>query len=442
MQGGESIPGMPPQRSNFFFFNWYRNLSGPAVHAFWASFLGYALDAFDFQICPLILTTIATSFKLDSLQTALILAVTLIVSAFGGILAGVLVDRIGRVKTLMLTIGVYALFTFLSGLSPNYMFLLIFRTLQGLGFGGEWGAGAVLIAEVADPAQRGQVLGCMQSAWAFGWALALAACAIVFSFHPATDWGWRIVFWLGVLPALLLLYIRSNVDESDVYIKMRQAKKVKKAKAVKSYDTNNSLIRIFQPDLIRTTLLATVLAIGAQGGYYAIFSWVPAFLQKDHGLFIGGNLFNLGANNELYILMVILGSFLGYITSGYIHDRLGRRKTFIIFAVGSAVLVLAYTHLPNNIPLLFLGSLLGFSASGIFSGFGSYLAELFPSDARGAGQGFVYNVGRSIGASFSLIVGILSPWLGLGGAIGLDAFAYALCVVSLLFLPETKGKKL
>ena len=430
-----SSQGSAPQRDKLLSLDWYRTLSGNATRSFWASFLGYMLDAFDYQVFSFILTAIAASFALTQAQAGLIATVTLVVSAFGGLLAGVLADRIGRVRTLMLTVAVYSLFTFLSGLSPNYETLLVFRSLQGLGFGGEWAAGAILIAEVANPAQRGRVLGMVQSSWAIGWSFALVAYTLVFSFAPQAI-AWRIVFWLGILPALLTLYIRRFVREPEVFVQTRAAEEAGTAEAVRSGATQSSLVQIFRRDLLGITLPATVLAIGAQGGYYAIFTWLPTFLKTSRHLSIVGSV--------PYLSVVIIGSFLGYVASGYINDWLGRKATFILFAVCSAVLVYVYTHIPSgaNSLLLLLGAPLGFFASGIFSGFGSYLAELFPSRARGAGQGFVYNFGRGVGAFFPAIIGFLSVPLGLGGAIGFGAFAYALCVISLFFLPETKGKQL
>jgi len=423
------------QNSKLISLDWYRTLSGSAVHAFWSSFLGYALDAFDYQIFSFTLTAIALAFGLTQAQSGLIATVTLVVSAFGGMLAGVLADRIGRVKTLMLTIAVYSTFTFLSGLAPNYQFLLLFRSLQGLGFGGEWAAGAILIAEYANSAQRGRVLGMVQSSWAVGWALSLISYSLVFSFLPQAI-AWRVVFMLGILPGLLILYVRGKVEDPEVFKDTLDAEKARTPEAVEHGATRNSLIQIFQRDLLGITLPATLLAIGAQGGYYAIFTWLPTFLKTARHLTIVGSV--------PYLSTVIIGSFLGYIVSGYVNDWIGRRPTFTIFAICSAILIYLYTHIPtgSNALLLILGAPLGFFASGIFSGFGSYLAELFPSRARGAGQGFVYNFGRGVGAFFPTIIGILSATIGLGGAIGFGAFGYALCLIALLFLPETRGKHL
>jgi len=409
------------QNRRIFSFDWYRTLPEQAAHAFWAAFMGWALDAFDFQVFSLALTAIAATFALSKGQSGLIATVTLVVSAIGGVMAGTLADRIGRVRT------------FLSGLAPNYGLLLTFRALQGLGFGGEWAAGAILVAEVANPVQRGRVLGMVQSAWAIGWGLAVVMYTIIFSL-VSPELGWRILFMLGILPALLILYVRKNVQEPEVYTKTREAEEQETSEAVQRGARENSLLQIFRRDLIGTTAAASLLSIGAQGGYYSIFTWLPTFLKDSRHLTI--------VNTGAYLAVVIIGSFLGYVVSGYVNDWIGRRATFVLFAISSAALIVLYTQIPvgANVLLLVLGVPLGFFASGIFSGFGSYLAELYPSRARGAGQGFVYNFGRAVGAFFPAIVGFLSVSIGLAGAVAFGALAYGLCLLALIFLPETKGK--
>jgi len=428
-----SAKDVSQQSQRIFSFDWYRTLPERAAHAFWASFMGWALDAFDFQVFSFALTAIAATFALSKGQAGIIATVTLVVSAIGGVAAGALADVIGRVRTLMVTVAVYAVFTFLSGLAPNYELLLAFRALQGLGFGGEWAAGAILVAEIANPAQRGRVLGMVQSAWAIGWGLAVVMYTIIFSFvGPAL--GWRILFMLGILPALLILYVRRNVQEPEVYAKTREAEKEETGEAVQRGATQNSLWQIFRGDLIGPTAAASLLSIVAQGGYYSIFTWLPTFLKDSRHLTI--------VNTGGYLAVVIIGSFLGYVVSGYVNDWIGRRATFALYAICSAILIVLYTQIPvgANVLLLILGGPLGFFASGIFSGFGSYLAELYPSRARGAGQGFTYNFGRAVGAFFPAVVGFLSVTIGLGGAVAFGATAYGLCLIALIFLPETKGK--
>ena len=436
MRSAQSIAvPSPARRRSILSLDWYRTLTGRAVHAFWASAIGWALDAFDYQVFSFSLTAIAATFALSQGQAGLIATSTLVVSAFGGMLAGVLADQIGRVRTLMVTVAVYSLFTFLSGMSQSYEQLLVFRSLQGLGFGGEWAAGAILVAEIANPAQRGRVLGAIQSAWAVGWGLAAIAYTIVFSV-TSPELGWRILFWIGIIPSLLILYVRSFVKEPEVFVETHRARQARTQEAVAAGATANPLVQIFRTDLLPTTLAASLLAVGAQGGYYAIFTWLPTFLKTERQLSVVGT----GG----YTAVVIVGSFLGYLASGYINDWLGRRATFALYAVCSAVLVVAYTRIPTgaNELLLVLGLPLGFFASGIFSGFGSYLAELYPSRARGAGQGFCYNFGRATGALFPTAIGFLSASIGLAGAIGFGAVGYGLCLLALLFLPETRGKSL
>lgn len=434
MAAERSSTGSTPQERGTFNLDWYKSLRGNARPAFWAGFLGWMLDGFDFMILPLALSAIAATFAVSQGAAGFIVTVSLLVSAFGGILAGYLADKIGRVNTLMITIGLYSVGTFLSGLAPNYEMLLVFRAIQGLGFGGEWAAGAILVSEMSRPDQRGRVLGMIQSAWAIGWGGAVIAFTIVFSL-VGPELGWRVLFWLGILPGLLVLYIRRNVSEPEVYVETRRAQEAQTQEAIERGATSNSLVQIFRSDLLGTTAAAALLSIGAQGGYYSIFTWLPSFLASERNLDVVGT--------GSYLASVIIGSFLGYVLSGYLHDLLGRKPTFALYAVLSAIAILLYTQIPvgANQLLVVLGLPLGFFASGIFSGFGSYLAELFPSRARGAGQGFTYNFGRAMGAFFPVAIGALSATIGLAGAVAFGASAYGLCLIALLFLPETRGKE-
>jgi MFS family permease len=434
MATGRQATGPSEQASGTFNLDWYKSLQGNARPAFWAGFMGWALDGFDFMVLPLALSAIAATFAVSQGAAGLIVTVSLIVSAFGGILAGYLADRIGRVNTLMITIGLYSVGTFLSGLAPSYELLLAFRAIQGLGFGGEWAAGAILVSEMSRPDQRGRVLGMIQSAWAIGWGGAVIAYTIVFSL-VGPELGWRVLFWLGILPGLLILYIRRKVSEPEVYVETRSAQEAQTQEAVERGATSNSLVQIFRSDLLGITAAASLLSIGAQGGYYSIFTWLPSYLESERNL----NVVGTGS----YLASVIIGSFLGYVLSGYLHDLLGRKRTFALYALLSALAIFLYTKIPvgANQLLVVLGLPLGFFASGIFSGFGSYLAELFPSRARGAGQGFTYNFGRAMGAFFPVAIGALSAAIGLAGAIAFGTSAYGLCLLALLFLPETKGKE-
>jgi len=415
-------------------FDWYSELSNEGRYAFKAAYLGWGLDAFDFLVVTFALSAIAGYFALSQGAAGFILTVTLVSSAVGGVLAGMLADRIGRARTLMVTVAVYSVFTFLSGLSQSYEQLLVFRALQGLGFGGEWATGAALIAEYSKPEQRGRLLGWMQSAWSVGWALAAIAFAIVFTLAEP-EIAWRILFFLGILPALLVIYIRARVRDPEVYVATRRAEQERRHEALESHATENPLVQLFRRDLIKTTLLTFLLATGTQGGIYVQVTWLPTFLLETRNLNV--------VNTTGYLIVVIGGAFAGYIVAAYIHDWLGRRPTFALFLAGSIVFLLLYTLIPpgNNTLLLVLSFPLGFFAYGCFSGFGSYLAELFPTRARGAGQGFAYNSGRALGAFFPTTVGFLAAAVGLAAAIGFGSVGYALALLALLFLPETRGKQ-
>jgi sugar phosphate permease len=193
---------------------------------------------------------------------------------------------------------------------------------------------------------------------------------------------------------------------------------------------------IFGAGLLKTTIFASLLATGIQGGYYAMFTWIPTYLKEERSLSVVGS--------AGYLFVVIAGAFLGYLSAGFVHDRLGRKKSFTLFAALAGVSLVAYFLVPSgsNTTLLIIGFPLGFFASGCFSGFGSYLSELYPTNARGTGGGFCYNVGRGIGALFPGIIGFLASAIGLGGAVAFGVFGYVLALFALMFLPETHGREL
>ena len=404
---------------------WFAALGVQGRRAFRAAYAGYMLDAFDLIVLTLSLTAIGTTFSVGTGATGALSTVTLSASAIGGILGGVLADRIGRARTLMLSVGVYSLFTFLSGLAPSYPALMALRVLQGIGFGAEWGVGAVLVAELVRPEARGKALGIVQSAWAAGWALAVVAYLITFELFAETT-AWRVLMCLGILPALLILYVRSRVEDPDVFQEARE----------RDRDETVPLKQILSGRLLKTTVAASILATGIQGGYYAMFTWIPTFLKKERDLTIVGT--------SGYLFVVIAGALLGYLSAGYVHDRLGRRRTFALYSALAGASLVLYFAVPSgsNTMLLIVGFPLGFFASGCFSGFGSYLAELFPTRARGTGGGFCYNVGRGLGALFPGIVGFLADAIGLGGAIAFGVFGYVLAIAALALLPETRGREI
>ena len=405
----------------------YREMTLPERRTFWACFSGWVLDGMDFMIYPLVIGSIIALWQVDRGTAGLAVTVTLLFSAAGGWLAGYVADRVGRVRTLQLTILWFSVFSLLCAFTQSFWQLIACRALLGLGFGGEWAAGAVLIGEAIRPQFRGRAVGSVQSGWALGWGVAVSMQAVLFTVVPP-EAAWRWMFAIGALPALLVFFLRRYVEEPEVAAKTR-------ARMAAAGD-RPSIWEIFAPGLLRTTLLAALLGTGAQGGYYAISTWVPTFLRSERGLTVIGS--------SGYLAVLIAGSFVGYLLGAWLADRIGRRPLFILSALAAILLVLVYTTVPfSNTVMLWLGFPLGIASSAYFSGMGAFFTELFPTRLRGSGQGFAYNFGRGIGALFPTLVGYLSGTVALSTAIAVFAvIAYGLLLLAALLLPETRGKVL
>lgn len=415
------------QSQNNRFFEWFYELTAKERRTFWSCKIGYALDAMDTQFLSFVIPTLIVGWNISKGDAGLIGTVTLLTSALGGWIAGILSDRIGRVRTLQLTILWFAFFTVLCGLAQNYQQLLIARGLMGFGMGGEWTAGAILIGEVIRAKDRGKAVGMVQAGWAIGWGMSAILYTIMFSLLPP-EMAWRSLFLIGVIPAVFVIFIRRFVSEPDVFVEHKRNEK-------ETHETS-SFMDIFSFEMISTTLRAVLLTTGAQGGYYAITTWLPTFLKTERNLTV------LGTGG--YLAMVIVGSYVGYIVSAFLTDKIGRKKNFILFALGSMSIAWIYTHLPvTDSVMLLLGFPLGFFTAGVFSGMGAFLTELFPTRMRGSGQGFCYNMGRAIGALFPFLIGLASHTMELGYAIGIfSAVAYGVMILAALTLPETRGKQL
>jgi MFS family permease len=272
---------------------------------------------------------------------------------------------------------------------------------------------------------RGKAVGAMQSGWAIGWGIAALLATVFFTIFPQ-EIAWRVLFWVGLTPALLIFFLRRFVDEPPIFTQPRENLAASGARV--------NFLEIFSPSILKTTILTCLLTTGAQGGYYAITTWLPTFLRTERKLTV------LGTGG--YLTVIILGSFIGYLVSAWLNDRIGRRANFFLYAVCSIITVIAYTQINiDDTMMLFLGFPLGFFASGIFSGMGPFLTELFPTRVRGSGQGFAYNFGRGIAAINPFFVGLLSAHLPLGRSIGIFAIlAYGILICAALLLPETRGR--
>lgn len=408
-------------------FSWVSDLTHTEKRAFGACVGGWALDAMDVQMYSFVIPALIATWGITRAQAGVLGTAALLVSAVGGLLAGWLADRIGRVRTLQLAILWFSVFTFLSGLAQNYEQLFVARALLGLGFGGEWAAGAVLLGESIRAEHRGKALGVMQSGWAVGWGMATLLNFVFFSLMPVAT-AWRALFLVGILPAIFVFFVRRYVEEPPVYMETQ-------AKLAAEGD-RPSILEIFRPPLLQITLLGGLMGTGAQGGYAAVMTWLPTFLRNERALSV--------LDSTGYLAVLITGAFCGYLTGGFLADRIGRRLQFLVFAIGAGIVVVTYTSLSfGNSAMLVLGFPLGFFASGVFSAMGAFYTELFPTRVRGVGQGFAYNVGRATGALFPAFVGYLSASMPLGQAIGLfAAIAYATMAIAAFLLPETKGKVL
>jgi MFS family permease len=406
--------------------NWYREISPTEKRTLWTCFGGWALDAVDTQAFSLVIPALIATWGIGKGQAGLIGGATLVAGALGGLLAGVLSDRFGRVRALQITVLWFSLFTLLSACAQNYEQLLVLKSLQGLGFGGEWTAGSVLLSETIRAQHRGKALGIVQSAWGFGWAGAVLLYAIAFSWL-SPEWAWRALFALGAIPALLVLYARRNVPEPPRDTTSATARKL---------EAKLPVIGIFDRSVIRTTIVGGMIGLGAHGGYHAITTWLPTYLKTERHLSVLGT----GA----YLAVVIAAFICGCFVSAWLQDRIGRRKNLILFAVCCAVTVNLYVFLPiGDTAMLVLSFPLGLFSAGIPATLGALFNELYPQGVRGTGVGFCYNFGRIVSAGFPVLVGHMANSMPIGSALGIDAgAAYGLVVIAALLLPETKGRRI
>jgi MFS family permease len=383
------------------------------------------LDSMDVQLYALILLEVMQSLNMDAAMGGLLASFTLLASALGGVFFGVLADRIGRTRALMLSILVYSAFTFACGLAQTVFQLAVFRVLLGLGMGGEWASGAALVAETWPPEHRGKAMGLMQSSWAVGYGLAAAVTALLLP-----HFGWRAVFFVGIAPALLTLWIRRRVPEPEIWLRTR---------GQPSEKASIGLRAVFSGPYRRNALLVTFMNAGTMFAWWGLFTWIPSYLKLpiDQG---GAGLTVVGSS--VWIIVLTVGQWFGYATFGFIADSLGRRRAYLLYLLAAAVLVPIYGSTRNPTALLFLGPFVAFFGTGYFSGFGAISAELFPTRIRATAQGLTYNIGRVASAAAPFAVGELAEVYGLGMAFNLTAIAFLLSAALASFIPETRGKVL
>src|SRR6266852_106651 len=404
-------------------FDWPRQITAAERKSLLAGGLGGMLDAMDVMLYSLVLTYLIREFSMDTRTAGFLNSLTLVASAIGGLLFGVVADRIGRTRSLMVSILVYSLASAACAFSHTVTQLALFRFVLGLGMGGEWTAAAALIAETWRPEHRGKALGLMQSAYAIGEAIAALVVRLVLP-----NFGWRAVFLVGVLPALLVFWIQSSVPEPNLWSERR------------ALGTQRPpLRRLLSGKVLRTGLLATTMNACGLFGYWGLFTWIPAYLSLPPAQ--GGRGLSL-VKTTTFFLVLCAGKFLGYAAFGFFADAWGRRKPYFIYLMVAALLVPLYGIARSEFWLLVLGPFVAFFGTGFFSGYAAIASEIFPGEIRAAAMGFSYNVGRGVSAVAPLVVGALAVKHGIGPAFLLQAGAFFVAAVLSLMLPETCGSRL
>jgi len=407
---------------------WWRVATAASRRALIAASLGWALDAFDVMLFSLVLASVIADLGLTKAQAGALGSITLLGGAVGGLLFGHIADRFGRTRAMIASVLLYSVFTAACGLSQTLWQFAVFRALLGLGMGGEWASGAALVSETWPAKHRGRALGFMQSAWAIGFA----AAAIVVGF-VLPRWGWRTVFFVGILPALFTLWVRRNVDEPDVW-KARRTTNGTTATA-----PAHRFADIFRGPMLRLTTALTFMNACALFGWWALNGWIPAYLSLPPAQ--GG--LGLGTGTmSWFIVAMQVGMWLGYVSFGFITDVLPRKRVYVTYLVMASLLLPLYGSMKIPVILLLLGPFVAFFGTGFFSGFGGVTAEVYPTSIRATAQGFTYNLGRAASAAAPFTVGSLATSHGFAMAFTLAGGVYMLGALAWAFIPETRGREL
>jgi MFS family permease len=403
---------------------WWRAGSPEGRRALVAGSLGWMLDSFDVMLYALVLAALMKDLGMTKFTAGLLGSATLVASAIGGMIFGIVADRYGRTRALISSILIYSVFTAACGFAQTVAHLAVFRIFLGLGMGGEWASGAALVSETWSAEHRGKALGFMQSAWAVGYGAAALVVAIVMPI-----WGWRAVFFVGVLPAFLTVWVQRRVEEPAMWRQCQAGP----ARA------RGSLMDVFRGDLRRLTVAVTLMNACTMFAWWGFNLWIPAYLSlpaADGGVGLSTR------TMSGFIIAMQVGMWFGYVTFGFISDSIGRKRAYVIYVLTAAVLMLAYSITQRPLVLLLLGPIVAFFATGYFTGFGAITAEIYPTGIRATAQGFTYNAGRIGSAIAPWAVGRLAETSGFGAAFSLSAIAFVLAAVMWIWIPETKGRQL
>src|SRR3954470_5108274 len=403
---------------------WLRDLTSRERKTMLACWGGWTLDGFDQQLYSYVVPTVTAAWGMSTGAAGTIGTVTVVTSSFGGWFAGALADRFGRVRVLQIAILWYSVFTFLCAFAQSFEQLFILRGLHGLGFGGEWATGAVLMGEVIRDKYRGRGVGFVQTGAAVGPGLAALVYAALYAILPEAI-AWRTLFGVGILPALLVLWIRRSIPESEAF----EAGRNEGARPGIAH-----LLSAFRGRYLWLTIKVSLMVMGAQGGVWAVNFWMPSYLRTVRHLSASGT--------GLYVAVQACGALIGFLIGAYLADAIGRKWTFMISAVATIIMVLVYLYVRiGDTGLLLLGIPLNAAILMKFAPMGPFMTELYPTNIRGTGQGFCYNAGRPIGSVFMTAIGFATVVMPLGTAIALfSTLAHVLMLIMLLLLPETRGR--
>ena len=390
-----------------------------------AAALGWMLDAFDAMLYALVLAYVIRDLGMSKSTAGFLQMLTLLASGIGGVMFGFIADHIGRKQALMLSILTYSLCSLGSGFSTSIFMLAVFRFILGLGMGGEWNTGATLVAETWPTKLRAKALSIVQSSWAIGYALASLVAGIVLHFA-----NWRAVFFVGILPALVVLWIRRGVPESEMW----------KRGKLTSASNSTSFVTIFKPPYAKHTLALLFTNFFGMSAWWGLFTWIPPYLSLP--VEQGGRGFGVMGTTTLLVVLNLFGMFPGYASFGWVADRFGRRRTFIGYLLAASLLVPLYAIVRQPQALMLAGTLVAFFGTGIFSGSGIIASEIFPTSVRARALGFTYNGARTMSSVAPLIIGRVGQSKGLAWAFYLCAAGYLISAVVATQLPETKGREL
>ena len=406
----------------------------------WASIIGYAMDGLDVLILSFAMAAIVSEIGLTLGEGGMIATYTLIGTVLGGYIFGIFADWWGRVHTFSLTIIIFSIFTGACAFADNAVHLDILRFLAGLGLGGEYGIGMTLVSETWPGAKRARATAGVAMGWQAGAVLAAILAAVVLP-----DYGWRGLFLVGVLPALLAAWARHGIKEPPMWVKRKEMKKALQARK----DAGEKLTAEEEEQLTEakkfplahlfadkkttiTTIALTIMTSVQNFGYYGIMVWLPMILLKEHGL--------TTKSMSGWMIVTVIGMIAGIFVFGWLCDRLGRKKPYLLFYVCAAAMVYIYVNLGTPIALLFGGAFLGFFCNGMMAGYGTLLSENYTTDARSTAQNFIFNTGRAVGGFAPVIIGTIAQTNGFNTAFVLLSAVYLAAAVNVLFfVKDTKG---